>query len=348
MPRLVAAALALALTATPALKDDPVRNDQWHLEFLNVSQAHAISQGEGVVVAVIDTGVDVSHPDLAGSILPGADFSGVSTTAAGPDIDGHGTAMAGLIVAHGSALGIAPRAHVLPIRDAVTRANARNIPPAIDWAVAHGAKVISLSIAIANAPELAAAITRALEADVVVVAAAGNVADGAGVAYPAAYEGVIAAAGVNRNGQHAQDSVVGFPVVLAAPAVDIISTTPSNSYTIGTGTSDATAIIAGAAALVRSKYPSLPAKEVYHRLTATADDKGAPGRDIEYGYGVVNLVKALTADVPPLTPSATPHSDTAEDKGASFPTRTVLIGAIVAMALAAAGATLTILLTRRR
>jgi type VII secretion-associated serine protease mycosin len=339
----------IALTATPGFaKEPPVRDSQWHLGFLNIPQAHAISKGEGVIVAVIDTGVDASHPDLAGSILPGVDLSGVTATAGGPDIDGHGTAMAGLIVAHGSALGIAPAARVLPIRDGVSYVDARNVSPAIDWAVAHGAKVLSLSLGIPNTPELSAAVKRALDADVVVVAGVGNKPESAGVGYPAAYDGVIAAAGVDRNGQHAEISVVGFPVVLAAPAVNIISTGPSNTYRQGTGTSDATAIIAGAAALVRSEYPRLSAKEVYHRLTATADDKGPPGRDIEYGYGVVNLVKALTADVPPLTPSATPRSDAAEDKGSSLPTRTVLIGAIVAVALAAAGATLTILLTRRR
>ena len=85
-----------------------------------------------------------------------------------------------------------------------------------------------------------------------------------------------------------------------APAVDIYSTSYDGKYSKGTGTSSATAIVAGAAALIRSKYPDLPAQEVAHRLTATAIDKGPPGRDDEYGYGVIDLVAALTADVPPL------------------------------------------------
>lgn len=87
---------------------------------------------------------------------------------------------------------------------------------------------------------------------------------------------------------------------MVAPAVDIYSTSINGTYRVGTGTSDATAIVAGAAALIRSKYPDLPAQEVAHRLTATAIDKGPPGRDDEYGYGVIDLVAALTADVPPL------------------------------------------------
>jgi subtilisin family serine protease len=83
-----------------------------------------------------------------------------------------------------------------------------------------------------------------------------------------------------------------------------MTTRPGGKYAPGTGTSDATAIVSGAVALVRSKYPDLSAEEVVHRLTATATDKGAPGLDEEYGYGVLNLVGALTADVPPLSPSA--------------------------------------------
>lgn len=92
----------------------------------------------------------------------------------------------------------------------------------------------------------------------------------------------------------------GPEIDVVAPAVDIYSTSINGGYRKGTGTSDATAIVAGAAALVRSKYPYLPAAEVVHRLTATAVDKGPPGRDDEYGYGVIDLVAALTADVPPL------------------------------------------------
>ncbi len=98
-----------------------------------------------------------------------------------------------------------------------------------------------------------------------------------------------------------------------APAVDIYSTSYGGKYSKGTGTSSATAIVAGAAALIRSKYPNLPAQEVKHRLTATAIDKGPPGRDDEYGYGVIDLVAALTADVPPLgfeSAVATPPAST--------------------------------------
>lgn len=122
-------------------------------------------------------------------------------------------------------------------------------------------------------------------------------------------------------------SVTGREIDVVAPAVDIYSTSYGGNYSKGTGTSSATAIVAGAAALIRSKYPDLPAQEVAHRLTATAIDKGPPGRDDEYGYGVIDLVAALTADVPPLgfessnvtapAPSRAEPADRGGDDGAT-------------------------------
>lgn len=141
-----------------------------------------------------------------------------------------------------------------------------------------------------------------------IVAAAGNTTASSTVEYPASDTDVIAVGGIDRNGDHAAISVSGPEIDVVAPAVDIYSTGINGGYRVGTGTSDATAIVAGAAALIRSRYPNLPAQEVAHRLTATAIDKGPPGRDDEYGYGVIDLVAALTADVPPLgfeTPSVT-------------------------------------------
>lgn len=147
-----------------------------------------------------------------------------------------------------------------------------------------------------------------------IVASAGNRPDDGYVGYPASLDPVIAVGGVDRRGNHAAVSVTGPEIDLVAPAVDIYSTGINGGYRVGTGTSDATAIVAGAAALIRSKYPDLPAQEVAHRLTATAIDKGPPGRDDEYGYGVIDLVAALTADVPPLgfdSPSVTAPTSTA-------------------------------------
>ena len=109
----VVTVLATMMVPSRAGAADPVRDAQWHLDFLHVAEAHGHSQGEGVVVGVVDTGVDASHPDLAGGVLPGFVVGPPGDSLL--DIDGHGTAMAGLIMAHGRALGIAPKAKVLPV-----------------------------------------------------------------------------------------------------------------------------------------------------------------------------------------------------------------------------------------
>ncbi|MHA4946700.1 S8 family serine peptidase [Micromonospora sp. SD19] len=284
---------------------EKIRADQWHLRFLNVSRVQAISQGEGVVVAVPDTGVD-PHPDLRENLLKGTDIVAGGLGDGQQDLNSHGTSMAGLIAAHGrgassGALGIAPRSKILPIRAAGTDnfGEADDLAAAVEYAIANSAQVISISSGGASTPRLVRAIKSALAANITVVASVGN-APHSPTAYPASEEGVIAVGGVDRAGRHAAISVTGPKIDVVAPAVDIYSTSYGGKYSKGTGTSSATAIVAGAAALIRSKYPYLPAREVAHRLTATAVDKGPPGRDDEYGYGVIDLVAALTADVPPL------------------------------------------------
>src|SRR5690606_700454 len=128
---------------------DEVRAQQWHLEFLDIEQAHAISTGEGVIVGVVDTGVDGGHPDLAGSLLPGTDFSVLERADGLEDLDGHGTAMAGIIAAHGRTLGIAPDATILPVRREAFGGTAfsDNSAFGIEYAVDHGATVLCLAFA---------------------------------------------------------------------------------------------------------------------------------------------------------------------------------------------------------
>ncbi|MEV4820291.1 S8 family serine peptidase [Micromonospora sp. NPDC049274] len=282
-----------------------IRNDQWHLTFLKVAEAHKISTGDGVVVAVADTGVD-PHPDLSKNLLIGTDTVAGGSGDGRTDSNSHGTSMAGLIAAHGragdaGALGIAPQSKILPIRASTSDnlGEADDLAAAIEYAISKRAQVINISSGGASTPRLVRAIEAALAANIIVVAAAGNVPHQP-VSYPASEEDVITVGGVDREGHHAAVSVTGPEIDVVAPAVDIYSTSYGGKYSKGTGTSSATAIVAGAAALIRSKYPYLPAQEVAHRLTATAIDKGPPGRDDEYGYGVIDLVAALTADVPPL------------------------------------------------
>lgn len=363
--KLAAAVLAVSL-APPAMpvRTDYVRDAEWYLSYLHVQQAWQTSRGAGVVVAVIDSGVNAKQPELSGNVLKGTDAYQDFTGDGQQDIDGHGTGMAGLIAAHGKsgnsgALGIAPKAKILPIRAGVGRnPSAVNLRKSIQWAVNHGAKVLCIAIGGGPSEQWAPVLDEALKADVVIVAAAGNRNQGdTKVVWPAAYPGVVAAAGIEQTGKHADFSVAGPEVVLSAPAMNIVSPGRNGQYQNGSGTSAATAIIAGAAALVRAKYPKMPATEVVHRLEATAIDAGPPGRDDEYGYGILNIVGALTANVPPLKPSASPTAPAPSSVSPAAPAasppqpghgNTVWLLALLGVLLAAAVAGTTIAFRRAR
>jgi type VII secretion-associated serine protease mycosin len=305
--RLVIASVLAAMLTIPdagVARADYVRDHQWHLGFLHIAEAQRLSQGHGVVVGLVDTGVDASHPDLADAVEAGVDLSG--TAADGRhDSDGHGTHLAGLIAARGrpgnvGALGIAPQASILPVKIALGLAASQGLR-GLTWAVDHGAKVVCFATNASSDGDLDAAVAYAQAADVVIVAAAGNSPREFDMLPLARKPGVLAVGGINQDGIRDPVSVSGTQMGLVAPAIDVVSTGIGGRYRTGTGTSDSAAIVAGVAALVRSKYPTLSAPEVIHRLTATAIDKGLPGRDEEYGYGIVDPVAALTREVPPAS-----------------------------------------------
>ncbi|MQA83275.1 MAG: type VII secretion-associated serine protease mycosin [Streptosporangiales bacterium] len=300
----VNAAAVFVLPARPAVADN-VRASQWHLLSLDVAKTHRVSRGKGVTVAVIDSGVQASHPDLRGSVVRGRDF--VGDTDGRVDRNGHGTGVAALIAGHGhgtgdGALGLAPRATILPVR--VSNPNGKYTSTAaaqgVRWAVDHGADVINMSGgASADDPALRGAVAYAQARDVVVVASAGNTDQGdRRVLYPAAYPGVVAVSAVDGTDKFSPDSVRGPRVALAAPGVRVVTATTDGGYAIGAGTSDAAALVSGAAALVRAEHPDLDATNVVNRLIRTAEDRGPSGRDPRYGFGTVVPVAALTADVP--------------------------------------------------
>jgi type VII secretion-associated serine protease mycosin len=323
----IAAASMLLLSSPATAVADQTRDQEWMVSALNLQAAQEIADGTGVVVAVVDSGVRSSHIDLIGNVLPGVDLStGVPNGFGDVDVDGHGTAMASLIAGHGhgaddGVLGVAPAATILPIRDGVHQP--MYMAEAINWAVNHGAEVISISQGQQTVDSgLVAAIHKAVESGIIVVAAAGNRPSSARVDFPAALPGVLAVGGTDRSGNHYSASVAGPNVLISAPAEDVVAAYFDGRYARGSGTSSSTAIIAGTAALIREAYPHLSAQEVIHRLEATAIDKGPPGRDDEFGYGLVNIVAALTAKIAPLTgpsvargssplPSRSPTSRTA-------------------------------------
>jgi len=354
----VIVAFAIWLWAAPAWADN-IRDLEWYLGFLHIAEAQQITQGDGVIVAVLDSGVNASQPELSGNVLPG--YDSIANDIAWTDLDGHGTAMASLIAAHGKnatdgALGIAPKARVLPVRIGVigNDNDVGKVERGIPWAVSHGAKVICMAFGgSGGTPDLEKAVAAAQAADVVLVAAVGNLPEATEVGMPAAYPGVVAVGGVDHDGNHADISVTGPQVVLSAPAVDIVAPRANGQYSSANGTSDATAIVAGVAALVRSKYPTMSATEVVHRLTATATDKGPPGRDDQYGYGIVNPVAALTADVPPLaaSPSTNPGTGAQQSPPTAAPpggTPKVLVIVALLVAGAVGGALVGIAWTRRQ
>jgi type VII secretion-associated serine protease mycosin len=320
---LVAAAAVVSIPVLPITASaDVIRDRQWHLASIEVARAQQLSMGEGVLVAVTDTGVDDRHGELAGAVLEGKEFGEGASGNGKADTDGHGTAMAGLIAGRGlpsgaGVLGIAPKAVVLPVQTihGDFGGSPENLAKGIDWAVSQGAKIICVAAVTSEFPEVKAAVAAAIAADVVIVAGAGNTPKNKQVGFPAKLPGVLAVAGTDKNGNHAAISATGPEVVLAAPAVDIVSTGAFGKYVTGDGTSNSTAIVAGVVALVRARFPQLSAVEVIRRLTATATDRGKPGRDDEYGYGIVNPVGALTAELPAVAGGGSAPGGVGERQG---------------------------------
>ncbi|MET7966920.1 type VII secretion-associated serine protease mycosin [Micromonospora sp. NPDC005305] len=286
---------------------DPTRDGQWQLAALRAQAAWQTSTGRGVIVAVVDSGVDASHPDLAGQVLSGVDL--VSGGVDGPDPVGHGTTVAGLIAGRRDddrgAVGLAPDAKILPVRvlDQENRYDdAGTVADGVRWAVDHGARVINLSLGGSDTSEsLAAAIDYAFARNVVVVACTGNLATSKGrdVWYPAREPGVLAVTGLDGNDNLWSGSITGHETVLSAPATAINGARPGG-YWLVQGTSFAAPLVAATAALVRARYPQMSAADVVNRIITTARDLGPTGRDDRFGYGMVDPVAALTADVPPV------------------------------------------------
>ncbi|MFJ1705765.1 S8 family serine peptidase [Kitasatospora sp. NPDC088346] len=298
---------ALVLSAAPTASADQVRDAQWVNQYFKLDKIWQVTKGEGVTVAVIDNGVDGTHADLTGQVLPGFDPGNQGRES--KPTDPHGTKMASLIAAHGhgadaGAVGLAPGVKILPIMS--TYDNGKDATPeAIRWAVDKGAKVINLSIGGTRPPTQKEedAVAYALQKDVLVVAAAGNEATSP-VTSPGSVPGVLTVGAVDKTGTIWKNSNYGPEVLIAAPGVDIVSAGPCSggTYCVGDGTSDSTAFVSAAAALVRAKYPKLTAGQVANRLVKTALAPAALGGaklpDQHYGYGIVQPYEALTKDIP--------------------------------------------------
>jgi type VII secretion-associated serine protease mycosin len=306
-PAVAGGAGAAASVAAVDARRDTARDDQWQLARLGAPTAWRVATGQGVTVAVIDSGVDATHPDLAGQVLMGNDF--VMPGGDGRlDPVGHGTTVAGLIAARNDdgdgVVGLAPGAKILPVRvlDEDNRYDdALIVAKAVRWAVDEGVQVINLSLGGAGeSPALAAALDYAFAKDVVVVACTGNIAPAnpLDVWYPAREPGVIAVAGLDRQGDGLwPGSITGTATVLAAPASGLVGARPDGFWRVQ-GTSFAAPLVSATAALVRSRWPDMKAGDVVSRMLSTARDLGTPGRDARFGFGAVDPVAALTRNVP--------------------------------------------------
>jgi type VII secretion-associated serine protease mycosin len=318
----VAAATMIALAGATPAHGDTVRDLEYWLADYGFTTAWNTSRGKGVTVAVIDTGVNGNVAELRGVVVAGTDVSGLGTsngqTPVGEDPN-HGTMVASLLAGRGSGegsgvIGIAPEAELITASVAFGQetgavlSNDEQIAEAVKWAVDSGADVINMSLTrnTADWPESwDDAFMYAFENDVVIVAAAGNRGSGTStVGAPATIPGVLTVAGVDREKNASFDaSSQGITIAVAAPSEDLVGVLPDGGYVQWSGTSAATPIVAGLVALIRSEFPELDAANVIERLIRTADPNGHDVPNSLYGWGIIDPVGALTADVPEVEAS---------------------------------------------
>ena len=333
LPRVVSAVLvsaAVGVLSVPAAQSasplrpaavpaDLYRSQQWTLDALHIPRSWKYSRGNGVTVAVLDTGVDGHQADLSGRVIDGPDFTGHTRKPGGRYWGRHGTEMASLIAGHGhgagaaaGVMGVAPDAKILSIRvtwelgdpirtDKAQVDRARDaVANGIRYAADHGAQVISMSLGggnlfyNGNAAE-EAAIKYALGKGSVLIASAGNDGNAANRRnYPAAYPGVIAVGAVDRAFKPARFTNRHTYISVAAPGVKIVSADATgHGYILGTGTSSSAAFVAGMSALVKARYPNLTPSEVKQSLEEGATHRPPDGRSAEIGTGVADAYGAL-------------------------------------------------------
>jgi subtilisin family serine protease len=321
------ATCGLALSAGPARAGPRVRAPfeltpgpaEWWLADWQVQRTvWPLTEGAGVTVGEVESGVQAGLPDLRGVVLPGANLTGTGGNG-DTDIqvgeDGHGTAMAVVIAGQGTGtgtVGIAPRSRILPvIVGGSGPASVRTAAAGIRYAVSHGAQVINLPFGIGRAspascdPVLQAAVAYALGHGVVLVASSGNASLYAGPGEPASCAGVLAVGGIEPDGSLWRGSTRQPYVAVAAPADHMVYVGRDGRYTTtGEGTSFSAALTAGTAALIRSRYPGMPWYQVVQRLTGTATRAGRPVPNRGFGSGIINPARAVNASAYPVRASA--------------------------------------------
>jgi thermitase len=298
--------------AVSATTNDPYLGSEWHISKIGADAAWDKTQGAGVTIAILDSGVDGTHPDLAGSMVPGYNIYDNNTNTA--DVCGHGTKVAGAAAASANnaagVAGVAGQAKIMPVRIAYVDptygcyAYFSTIASGITWAADHGARVVNVSYA--YLPSSSAVISAAnylKSKGGLMFASAGNYARDEGFTPT---DSMISVSATDSADNMASFSSFGNFVSLSAPGVGIYTTAQGGGYGGASGTSFSSPVAAGVAALMMAANPSLSNTKIESLLYSTATDLGAAGRDPYYGYGRVNAAAAVQAAA-----SSAPAPDTA-------------------------------------
>ena len=287
--------------SVPTAADPP----QYALSKMRLPEAHALAKGNNIRVAVIDTTIDVQHPDLAGTVT--ATFDAIGK----PDKPhSHGTGIAGVIAAHGKLMGVAPSVTVLAIAAFTSlgsKGSSMAILTGLEYAGTSGADVINMSFAGPSDPEMQLKIATLRKKGAVLVAAAGNAGPQSRPLYPAAYPDVIAVTATDADDRLFGKANRGTHIAVAAPGVSILAPAPGDGYQMQSGTSFAAAQVSGVAALLRERNRQLDPAAIRRILTSTARDLGPAGHDDQFGSGLVDAFSAVSF----ATPKASEVSGTA-------------------------------------
>jgi len=273
---------------------------QWYLNKVNASTAWNITQGSSdVIVAVLDTGINASHPDLAGQVLAGYDF--VNNDSDASDDNGHGTSVAGCIAPktnNGMGLaGIAGNVKLLPVKilDANNAGTTLNIAKGIKYAADQGANIINISVSTTTySATIKSAVDYAWEKGCVIVASTGNTGSNA-TRYPAAFDNVIAVSSTTFVDSLSSFSTYGSYVDICAPGSGILTLNQTDGYKSASGTSYSTPLVSGAAALLASLPTNLSNTQIVNALLDSTTDLGDAGHDEKFGFGLLNAGNALFA-----------------------------------------------------
>lgn len=291
--------------ASPARGGDPA---QYALAKMRLPEAHALASGDNILVAVIDSGVDLDHPELKDAV------AGTFNPYKQPmKPHAHGTAIAALIAGRSRLMGSAPSARVLAARafdpaGASAEATTFNILKSLDWSAANNARIINMSFAGPADPVMSRSIEAARKKGAVMIAAAGNEGPKSAPLYPAAYPTVIAVTATDADDKLYKGANRGRHIAVAAPGVDILVAVPDGGYQISTGTSYSAAEVSGVVALMLQRKPDLTPDAVQDILRATAKDLGPKGRDDDFGAGMTDAYRAVTEDTPPQVSTAGPRN----------------------------------------